>query len=516
MKRLPIGLQTFSELIREGYLYVDKTALIYRLVVSGKLYFLSRPRRFGKSLLLSTLESLFSGERALFEGLWIGGSDWEWKRYPVVRIDFSKCRVETPEDLKRFIVYQLDVIAELYGEVLRSSMYTLRFDELLRKLARRGRVVVLIDEYDKPIIDHIDRVEVAVGMREVLKGFYTVLKANDAYLRFVFLTGVSRFSKAGVFSGLNQLNDITMNEKYATLLGLTEEELVRYCREHIEGLSEKLGLSFEKTLERIRWWYDGYCFSPGCIRVYNPFSVFLLFENMRFGDYWFETGTPSFLVRLIQREGMDIRVLEGCEVSEVEFAEYELEHLEVLPLLFQSGYLTIRGYDRELGTYVLDYPNYEVRHAFMEYLLRWYGGVGNGVGLVGRLIRLFRSGMFDDFFGLMRSFFAGIPYDLRLERERYYQIVFYLLFRVLGFRIHVEVRISRGRIDVVIEDVHILVMEFKVGGSAEEALRQVKEKGYYEPYLGRGKRVYIAGIGFREGEIKEWLVEEVGDKVVGR
>ena len=308
MKNLPIGIQTFSDIIQNDYLYVDKTEKIFDLVKNPKgVYFLSRPRRFGKSLLISILNEIFKGEKELFKGLWIYRADYPWEKHPIVRIDFSKKKAENRDDLKGFILYQLKNIADKYGVSLTRDQYDEAFDELLAKLSQINKVVILIDEYDKPIIDNIENKKLAVDLREILKGFYTIIKACDEHIRFVLLTGVSKFSKAGVFSGLNNLKDISMDIKYSSLLGITRQEMEHFFREYIDRFAETENISNAELIEKVAYWYDGFCFSETCEKVFNPFSMLLLFDNARFSNYWFESATPSFLIKLMKEKSFDIK-----------------------------------------------------------------------------------------------------------------------------------------------------------------------------------------------------------------
>ncbi len=375
LKPLPVGIQTFRDIIKGGYLYIDKTRYIYEMVKTPKgVYFLSRPRRFGKSLLISTLAEIFEANKELFKGLWIYGSDYKWEKHPVIKFDFSLMIADTKEELKGLLKKRIHSIARKNGIELEDGIYTAMLGDLLERLIEKNggrKVVVLIDEYDKPIIDHIEDVDKAVEMREVLKAFYTVFKGMDEYIRFVLLTGVSKFSKAGVFSGLNNLEDITMVDRYAIMLGITQEEMEKYFEGYIEELGKVEGLSKEETLGKIREWYNGYCFSRNCERVYNPFSTLRLFKEKVFTNYWFESGTPSFLIKLMKEKEFDVTEI-PIEINEIEFTVYEVEELDVLPLLFQTGYLTIVGYDKEHNRYRLDYPNKEVREAFNEVLLKSY------------------------------------------------------------------------------------------------------------------------------------------------
>ena len=342
MKRLPIGIQTFCDIVLNDYLYVDKTEKIFDLVNNPKgVYFLSRPRRFGKSLLISTLNEIFEGNKELFKGLWIYEADYAWEKHPVVRIDFSKSKARNSDELINYIVYQLDKTAQLYGITLEQTQYDIKFDELLTKLSGINKVVVLIDEYDKPIIDNIENKELAIELREILKGFYTIIKACDEYIRFVLLTGVSKFSKAGVFSGLNNLEDISMDARHSSLLGITRQEMEDSFKDHIDQFAESEGVSKAELIKKITYWYDGFCFSKSCEKVFNPFSALLLFKKLSFENYWFESATPSFLIKLIKEKELDLERLDGIKVDESAFSSYEIENLKAVPILFQTGYLTM-------------------------------------------------------------------------------------------------------------------------------------------------------------------------------
>ncbi|MCD4738665.1 MAG: AAA family ATPase, partial [Anaerolineae bacterium] len=432
LKPLPVGISTFRDIIEGQFLYVDKTREIYELVRYPKgVYFLSRPRRFGKSLLISTLKEIFEGRRELFAGLWIYESAYRWEEYPVIRIDFSQLKVATAAELEQGLMEYLDRIAQQHHVELRGSAYYLRFSDLIRQLAEKGKVVVLIDEYDKPLVDNLQNVEEARRIREVLRGFYTILKGLDEYLRFVLLTGVSKFSKVGVFSGLNNLDDITMSPLFATLLGITEAELRSYFADYLQSLSAERKLSSEELLQQVRHWYDGFCFAADCQPVYNPFSLLKFFKHRRFANYWFETGTPTFLVNLIREQEYDIQLMEELVVDELAFSSYEIGNLSVIPLLFQTGYLTIQSYEPAARLYKLYYPNYEVENAFSRYLLSSFVTVESGLtgGYLWRLAEALHARDFDTFFEVLRIFLADIPYDIQLPRERYYQTIFYLLFK---------------------------------------------------------------------------------------
>ena len=512
MKELPIGIQTFSDIIKNNYLYVDKTEKIFDLVKNPKgVYFLSRPRRFGKSLLISTLNEIFEGKKDLFKGLWIYKANYAWKKHPVVRIDFSKKKAENRDDLKGFILNQLKNIAEKYGILLERDQYDEAFDELLTKLSQINKVVVLIDEYDKPIIENIENKELAIEFREVLKGFYTIIKACDEHIRFSLLTGVSKFSKAGVFSGLNNLNDISMDTKHSSLLGITRQEMEVCFKNHIVRFAKSEGISNAELIKKITYWYNGFCFSGTCEKVFNPFSMLLLFDNVRFSNYWFESATPSFLIKLIKEKRFDLTGLDGVNISESAFSSYEIENLKIIPILFQTGYLTISGYNKERMEYTLTYPNFEVKNSMTECLTEAYSFVERELvhGYAWKLIDALRDHDFELFFDTLRIFFAQIPYDLQLNKEKYYQTVFYLIFSLIGLKVEAEVKTNRGRIDAVIIDKDIYIFEFKFNGDKNKALIQIKEKKYFEKYQGTDKEIYLFGVEFTDRNIGAWIVEKL-------
>ena len=511
MKRLPIGIQTFRDIVQNDYLYVDKTEKIFDLVDNPKgVYFLSRPRRFGKSLLISTLNEIFEGNKELFNNQWIYKADYAWEKHPVVRIDFSKSKARNSDELINYIIYQLDKTAQLYGITLEQAQYDIKFDELLTKLSGINKVVVLIDEYDKPIIDNIENKELAIELREILKGFYTIIKACDEYIRFVLLTGVSKFSRAGVFSGLNNLEDISMDKRYSSLLGITREEMRSSFKEHIDQFAGSEGVGKSELIEKIRYWYDGFCFSRSCEKVFNPFSALLLFKKLSFGNYWFESATPSFLIKLMKKKEFDLTGLDGVNISESAFSSYEIENLKIIPILFQTGYLTITEYNKERMEYTLAYPNFEVKNSMTECLAEAYSFVERELvhGYAWKLIDALRDQDFETFFDTLHIFFANIPYDLHISKERYYQTVFYLIFSLIGLKVEAEVKTNKGRIDAVIIDKDIYIFEFKFDGNKDHALNQIKDKKYFEKYQGAGKEIYLLGVEFADRNVGEWVVEK--------
>ncbi len=501
-KLLPVGIQTFRKIREENYLYVDKTKQIYDLITTGTTYFLSRPRRFGKSLLISTLEAIFKGEKKLFQGLDIERMDYDWKPYPVVRIDFSTLNKDNEKELKKDLLLTLESIAKEYNITLAKHIHpTSYFKLLLQELSKINRVVILIDEYDAPIIKHIgNNVELAAQNREFLKEFYTVIKGQDQYLKFVFLTGVSKFSKVGVFSGLNNLEDITMDEHYSGLLGWTQKELESNFQTQIKSLAQREEETEQKIIKKIKYWYNGYRFSAKKLYVYNPFSTLLLFKQKSFKFHWFETGTPTFLIELMKKQNtFSLKEMVDNQVSEEAFSCYEIENLEVLPLLFQTGYLTIKNYDKQMRLYELGYPNFEVNNAFTERLIKTFSCLEPGMaeGYIVKLIRSLQSNDLENFFEILRVFFANIPYTIQLKQEKYYQTIFYLIFSLFGLRVQAEITTNCGRIDAVIElKKSVYIFEFKLFGTHQEALAQIKEKRYYEKYLDSGKKIILVGVAF--------------------
>lgn len=518
MKRLPIGVQSFRVMIEEDYLYVDKTRALHRLLTTGgQYYFLSRPRRFGKSLLVSTLKEIFSGNKELFKNLWIYDKI-DWESYPIIHIDFTAMDYATPDLLKQSIDETLQKTGAAYGIELTSLSFKTRFGELIQRMAADGKVVILVDEYDKPIIDKIDDLETAKANREILKEFYSILKAADNDIKFTLLTGVSRFSRVSVFSGLNNLDDITIDDSYSTMLGYTEEELFSYFKDRLETL--KTERSDGDTLtDNIRSWYNGYSWD-GENFVYNPFSVLNFFKKKQFGNYWFATGTPTFLVKLLLEKGKDIREYEAVTAGDYVFESYDIENLETISLLFQTGYLTIKSrrmvkaVDGDEMEYILSYPNKEVRDSFIRHLFRAFTGkdMTDGENILRRLTAALKNSEYEQFFQIIRSLFASIPYNIVIkEKEAYYHSIMYMIFRLMGTPVLTEVQTATGRIDAVIEtEDQLLVVEFKMG-TADEALEQIKKKQYHLGYLTSSKPLKLLGIGFdmEQRNLRDYRIESV-------
>jgi hypothetical protein len=517
-RKLPVGIQDFETIRAENYLYVDKTALIYQMITRGQAYFLSRPRRFGKSLLVSTLHAIFQGKRQLFNDLWIGKSDYTWQEYPIIGLNMAIAVISSSAELlEQSLNEQLEKIAAEYGIELAGSVSVAgRLDNLIIQLSQiNKKVVVLIDEYDKPLIDQIHLPEIAVKNREILKQFYGVLKDRGGKIRFVFLTGVSKFSKVSVFSGLNNLEDISLLPDYAALLGYTQEELTNYFPLEIDSLAQKEGLSPWALLDQIKHWYNGYRFSKADLSVYNPFSTLLLFKQQKFSGYWFESATPTFLINLIQERAFDITGIEKLKIREADLSVFEIDKLSVLPLLYQTGYLTISSYDPGSGHYQLGYPNQEVEIAFLESLLARFSKIDEPVqsSFIFDMVSALKKQYLDTFFRLLKDFLASIPYDLHIPGEKYYQNIFYFVFNLVGLRLNAEVHTNRGRIDAVIEGKDwIYIFELKVDKTAQQALEQIKKKGYADQYRHQQKAIYLIGLNIssEKRNVDDFAVEQLG------
>jgi hypothetical protein len=513
-QKLPLGLQDFRKIIENGFLYVDKTAYLHKLTANPGSYFLSRPRRFGKSITIATLHELYSGSRELFEGLWIQDK-WDWSRKnPVLRLTFTGIGfVEL--GLEAAMHYLLDKRIEEHGLPAVEAGISGKFEYLIQQLARNGKVVVLIDEYDAPIIHYLGTdTERAVQHRELLREFYTVLKNNDQQLEFVFLTGVSKFSKTGIFSGLNNLTDLTMHPEYATMLGYTQAELEHNFSEEIEATAQHMGLTRGALLEEMRVWYNGYRFEEKAETVYNPVSINNFFSVKKFENFWFATGTPTFLINLLKKEG--IYALNPGEQTVLDFDSFDLEDIRPYGLLYQTGYLTIQSRD-SYGQYTLDYPNLEVKNAMVSYLLEAFGGVSKGAG-VSMAIRMEKAFVANDLDTVMRTLqdiFASIPYFLYEKYpEKFFHAAIHLLFTYMGIRIHSEVCTSDGRVDSMVETpTHVYILEYKLDKTPEEALQQIRRKKYYRSAWELGKPVVGVGVNFSSAtkNIEGWVAEEMGN-----
>ena len=514
-RKLPIGIQTFSDIRTQEYLYVDKTDYVWQIANTGKPYFFSRPRRFGKSLLISTFEAYFEGRRDLFEGLAIEKLEEKWDKHPVLHLDLNARKYERPEDLIAMLNQYLEKWEAKFGNEKKDRAPEERFDYIIqRAYEQTGKgVVVLVDEYDKPLLQSLHDEELLEAYRRTLKAFYGVLKSADKYLRFVFLTGVTKFSQVSVFSDLNQLNDISMDYDSGTLCGITHEELVNNFSPEIEALAKVNGLSKEEAIEQMTRQYDGYHFHPNAVGVYNPFSVLNAFYKKEFGNYWFQTGTPTFLVNSLLKSDYDLRTLmDGVETPAINFTEYRAEANNPIPLIYQSGYLTIKEYDKEFKMYTLGFPNDEVRYGFLNFLVPFYTTVTDDKKsfYIGKFVQELRSGETDSFMQRLETFFADFPYELNDKTERHYQVVLYLIFKLMGQFTQAEVRSAKGRADAIVQTPKfVYVFEFKLNGTAEEALQQINDKGYDAPLKSDNRQIVKVGVEFstETRNVKRWLVE---------
>ena len=514
-KIYPVGIQSFEEIRKGGYCYVDKTDLIYQLVKTGKYYFLSRPRRFGKSLLISTLEAYFLGKKELFKGLAMEGLEKDWTTYPVLHLDLNARKYVDASSLNAILNQHLESWEAIYGDEKKDRAPEERFAWLIEKACRTtGRnVVVLVDEYDKPMLQAIGNEPLLTDYRNTLKAFYGVLKSCDKYLRFALLTGVTKFSKVSVFSDLNNLMDISLSNRFANICGITENELYCNLEEDIRLLAEANGMNETEARQTLKEWYDGYHFAEHTEDIYNPFSLLNTLAEMKFGSYWFETGTPTFLVELLQRSKYDLHRLTEEMATADSLGGIDTMETNPVPILYQSGYLTIKGFDSRFRTYTLGFPNLEVEEGFIRFLLPFYSNTSKSDSAfeIVHFVHEVENGHIDAFMRRLQSFFADTPYELARDLERHYQNVLFIVFKLLGFYTQAEYRTSNGRIDMVVKtDRYIYVMEFKLDGTAEEAIRQINEKGYAAPFASDGRTLYKIGVNFSNAirGIEGWIVEE--------
>ena len=516
---LPIGVQSFSGLREDGFLYVDKTRYIYELAHSNKQYFLSRPRRFGKSLFLSTLRAYWEGKKELFEGLDIveleKDNEKAWQPYPVFYFDFNGKNYQKNTALEEVLNMHLRSWESIYGGDSSLSLEE-RFQRLLAAaVAKTGRrCVVLVDEYDKPLLEVLENDSLEEHNKAVFKGFFGKLKNNDDYLRFVFITGVTKFSKVSIFSDLNQLEDISLDEAYSAICGMTAEEICAVFQPELRRMSEKNGLTEEQCLRKLAHMYDGYHFYPGSPRVYNPFSLLNALKKGDFGAYWFATGTPTFLVRRLKDMHFNVRQFAEhtiyAEASSI--TDYRADNPDIVPLLYQTGYLTIVDYDKATGLYILGFPNEEVEYGFLKSLFPEYvpdAVPGSGKDIYTLRLRLL-EGDTESIRDILTALFASIPYTTNdAPFEHYFQSVLYILFTLLGQFVQCEVRSSKGRADCILEtEKFVYIFEFKVDKSAAEALQQIEEQGYALPYKADTRQVFKIGVGFDSKErcLAEWEI----------
>jgi putative lipoic acid-binding regulatory protein len=531
MKELPLGRQDFSEIINEDLLYIDKTERIYNLIKKGKLYFLSRPRRFGKSLLISMLKEIFQGNKILFQDLWMGQqSDYEFDEFPVLQFTFAKLGHKV-ENLEEELINSVERYAKVFQVETEKTSLSTRFTTLVEKISEKGKpVVLLIDEYDKPIIDFIVEVDKAKANRKVLRDFFSPLKGLDAggHLKFLFITGVSKFSRVSLFSDLNNLFDLSKSPLANDLLGITQEELEINFKEHIDFGVEQFKVSKTEFLDVVKNWYNGYSYD-GEVTLYNPFSLLNFFTNYQFDNYWFETGTPTFLVETIKKEYVNPRELEHVEVDNYFFNSFSLEQLDIVGLLYQTGYLTIKEATRSFSgsSYVLGYPNIEVRHSMIYNLAQVYTYKTKSIvsSAMVKMKRGLEKGDFDLFIQQVKIILSDISYHLHPRGrtkdrkkakdeeelfkmwEGYFQTIIYLVTSYMDMTVQSEVTKHKGRLDLIAEsDDYIYLMEFKLDGTSTDAIEQIKNREYATAYENSDKTVFLVGVNFSKEErnVESW------------
>ncbi len=514
LKKLPVGLQSITEIIEGGYIYVDKTKYALELIENGKYYFMSRPRRFGKSLFISTLKEILSGNKTLFQECDIAKSDYDWKAYPILHFDFSQIPSRTPEMLEQGLLERVQEMASFYNISVEGSSLQFRLEGLIKQLSKSGKVVFLVDEYDKPIVDNLMRMDVADSNRDLLRSFFGTLKGLDEYLKLVFVTGISKFSQVSLFSGLNNLEILTMEPTYSTLMGYTKEEIKTFFGGYIQQIAKKRNITLQQVLSELKEWYNGYCFTEDRQLVYNPFSTLLYFKKGRPCGYWFSSGTPSFLIDQIQNRPTAAVELSGAKVKRSQLQDIQnVAKMDLRALMWQTGYLTICGYDEEIDIFELDFPNREVRGAFFDILLQEFEeALPAEVTVHGANVRkhLFDCN-FDQFFKAINSYYAKIPYHLFTSaKEGFYHAVLLSLLEGMSLKVRAEDPTNIGRIDLVIETSEMVyIFELKVGQTADIAIQQAELNKYCEKYCHQNRKIVLIGLNFNPDtrNISDWTAK---------
>jgi hypothetical protein len=519
LRKMPAGIQSFEKLRNDNFIYVDKTAFVYELAQYARPYFLIRPRRFGKSLFVSTLRAYFEGKKELFEGLEISKYEKDWIEYPVFFIDFNIEEYLNVNGLHSVLNATLNDFEKKWGKGEGGESYSIRFRNVIRRAYEKTgkRVVILIDEYDKPLLGPAhDLTNVDDEIRSILKGFYGVIKSSDEYLHFVFITGITKFSRISIFSELNQLVDISLDAKYSNICGISETELTDVFHTDIEVLANQIGKTYDETFEELRKRYNGYHFAKNVEGVYNPFSLLNTFNSGEIRNYWFATGTPTFLVRMLKDMQFNLSTLENSIAIPLHaIYEYRVGNVDPIPILFQAGYLTIKDYDTVFEEYILGYPNEEVRYGFLYGLFSVYLGSSNKARefFVGHFIRDLLANDAENFMIRLKAFFAGISYELENKTEKHFQTIFYIFFKLMGQFVEVEYCSSVGRSDAVVVTSHnVYIFEFKLSGNdmAQKAIKQIDNKGYTIPFSASNKPIVKIGVEFcvEQRGIKSWVIEE--------
>lgn len=522
MRKYPLGIQTFKRIIADNYVYVDKTDLVWQMSHFAKYVFMSRPRRFGKSLLTSTLESYWSGDKELFKGLKIEAYEEDWERYPVLHFDLSSAKHLSPDGVKEELYLQVAEYEKQYGANPLESSPGMRLGGVIKRANEQAGkpVVVIVDEYDAPLLDVLHDDASLHEIREILQEFYQRLKKLEPYIKFCFITGITKFSQLSIFSTINNIKNVTLNPRFSAICGFTEDEVRTVFAPDIERMAEEFGLSPEDMYAKIKEMYDGYHFSANSPSVFNPFSLLNAFMDDDLQNYWFASGTPTFLIRQLKHFQTDITSLDKLEVPSDAFDQPTENMSNALPLLYQSGYLTIKDYDREIGAYTLSFPNQEVRVGYVKGLLPAYIGIESSdvqMGFAAKFWTALRKGDIELALRHMQAYLAGVPYIEGFKKklaeaataEGFWEYTFYLIFSMLNIYVRTQVKVAQGRADMVVflSD-SIYVIELKAGGSAEEALRQIEEKGYAEPYKTAGRKIIKVGVNINKETrtIEDWKV----------
>ena len=508
-------MQSFESIRQNNFLYVDKTKHIYSLANSNRYYFLSRPRRFGKSLFLSTLEAYFLGQKELFKGLYIETVEKDWTEYPVLYLDLNSGIYTTEEELYRVLNYPMQRLEQKYSIDVKEPSLSVRLKNIvLTAFEQTGKqVVILVDEYDKPLISTLDNEELHNKYKTILKGVYSILKECDKYIRFGFLTGVTKFSKISLFSDLNNLMDISLDENYTDICGITEEEIKTNFKEHLQAFAEKENTTKEDILSQLKAMYDGYHFSENTsIDIYNPFSLLNSLTERKFRNYWFQTGTPTFLIKLLQENDHDLKDLSEGNITARDLTSKESMLSAPVALFYQSGYLTIKDYNKKSGAYKLGYPNKEVEESFLDFILPKYMHTNENASFsyVEKMYENLENGEIEDFLKTMKTFFASVPYDLIKDTENHYQTVIFIICKLIGFIVEAEYKIVNGRIDMIVRtDNFLYLFEFKFDKSAEEALQQIDSKDYPLAFQQDERKLYKIGVNFssQTKNIDEYIIQ---------
>ena len=508
-------MQSFEAVRKANYLYVDKTKHLERLVTTNKYYFLSRPRRFGKSLFLSTLKAYFLGKKELFKGLYIETVEKDWKEYPVLYLDLNSGIYDSEERLLNNLNYHLSEWEEQYNIQTKFVNPEDRLSNIIKTAVKQTgkQVVVLVDEYDKPLLQTIDNEELHDKFKGILKGVYSILKECDEYIRFGMLTGVTKFSKISLFSDLNNLMDISLDENYTDICGITEEEIKTNFKEHLQAFAEKENTTKEDILSQLKAMYDGYHFSKNTdVDIYNPFSLINSLTRREFENYWFQTGTPTFLIKLLQENDYDLKDLSEGKITAKDLTSKESMMNAPVALFYQSGYLTIKDYNKKSGAYKLGYPNKEVEESFLDFILPKYMHTNENASFsyVEKMYENLENGEIEDFLKTMKTFFASIPYDLIKDTENHYQTVIFIICKLIGFIVEAEYKIVNGRIDMIVRtDNFLYLFEFKFDKSAEEALQQIDSKDYPLAFQQDERKLYKIGVNFssQTKNIDEYIIQ---------